>query len=312
MFARSVGLLAAVLAVALLAMAGPAAAHERSLTLEVEDHNRVEIASETAVPEGEVDFRFRAIAEGRPKLAVQVEQELENGTAEVETEVEFSATFREVFEFADTNGNGVLDSDETRLSTIRLGTLAYEPIEVASHSQGGLEGFRVTLRGTQDGFSFALVSYLFPDNAVVNGTPVPEEAVKVDILIEGYPFTVETSLLGLEIGVESTVEQEMEVETDDEGGGQVTVSVERGTAFFEWSPEATVDGEVASVGAQWRPELDRLFLYYPHGNAIVHDPLLGFRVGASSSLLNATTVGLLAGVGAVGFVLVLLAWRRRS
>ncbi len=311
MFGRTAALTALLLTAALFTGALPVAAHERGLSIETEDHNRVEISSETEVSGDEVDFRYRVEAEGRPKLAIQVEKETGNDTLETETEVEFSAAFREVFEFEDDDGDGVQDTDEDVLSTIRLDDLTYEPLQVAPHVADGEEGFRVTLRGSEGNFSFGLVSYLFPQDAVLNGTPVPEEAVKVDILLSGYPFVSDTSSLGLEIGAESTVEQEIEGQGED--SEEITVSVERGTAFFQWASEALVDGESAAVTASWRANQERLFLYYPHGDVVVHDPLLGFRVGATvPSPLNATTFVVVAGVGVALLLVALLVWRRRS
>lgn len=310
MFGRTAGLVALLLTAVLLMGALPVAAHERGLSIETEEHNRVEISSETDASGDEVDFRYRVEAEGRPKLAIQVEKETENGTVEVETEVEFSAAFREVFEFEDDDGDGVRDVDEDVLSSIRLDDLTYEPLQVAPHAAGGQDGFRVTLMGSEGNFSFGLVSYIFPQDAVVNGTPVPEEAVKVDILLSGYPFDSETSSLGLEIGAESTVEQEIEDQGED--GEEITVSVERGAAFFQWSGEALVDGDLAAVSASWRADQERLFLYYPHGDVVVHDPILGFRVGSVPSPLNATAFVVVAGVGVALLLIALLVWRRRS
>ncbi len=293
----------------LLIAAIPAAGHERSLTVEVEDDAQVEIRSETDIATGEVDFRFRASQSGRPKLAIQVEKERENGTTEVETEIEFSAAFREVFEFEDANGNGIQDSEEARLSSVRLESLNYAPVGVESHSADGIDGFKVTIGGTQDAFFFGLVSYIFPSNAQINGTPVPEQAVKVDILLEGYDFTSDSSLLGLEIGAESTVERETEFE---DGSESIEVTIERGTAFFRWAPEAKVDGQMAPVNAQWRADGERLFLYYSHGDIIVHDPMLGFELAPPSTFLNATTVALMGAFALVAVTVGILALRRKA
>ncbi len=291
----------------LLLGAVPAAAHERTLTIEVEDDAKVEIRSETAVSEGEVDFRFKAEHMTRPKLAIAVEKETENETVETEVEIEFSATFREVFEFEDANGNGVQDPEEAQLSSVRLDTLTFSAIEVANYSVDGLEGFKVTIHGTQDGFSFGLVSYIFPSSAQISGILVPEQAVKVDILLEGYSFTSDASLLGLEIRVESTVTQETEFE---DGGEEVKVVVERGAVFFEWASEAQVDGEAALVTAQWRPGGEQLLLYYPRGEIIVHDPLMGFEFAASSAFLS-PTIFVLVGVSTLAAVTIgVLAFRR--
>ncbi len=295
----------------LVLMAVPASADERGLTVEVDEDTKVEIRSESQVATNEIDFKFKAESANRPKLAVAVERERENATVEVEIEVEFSAAFREVFEFEDSNGNGLQDSNEGRLSEVRLDSLSFAPVEVVSHQRDGLDGFKVTLSGTKDGFTFGLVSYIFPSEATINGTLVPEEAVKVDILIEGYDFVSETSLLGLEIGAESSVEQETEFE---DGSESVEVHVARGTAYFRWAPQARVDNQVSPVGAQWSSVDDRLFLYYPQGEVIVHDPLLGFEAATPSPFLNAVTIALIGGIAlaaaVAGLVLVRLRTRR--
>ncbi len=293
----------------LILLAVPAAAHERGLTVEVDEDTRVEIRSESQVAADEIDFKFKAESANRPKLAVAVEKERENATVEVEIEVEISAAFREVFEFEDSNGNGLQDSNEDRLSEVRLDSLSFAPVDVVSHQMDGLDGFKVTLLGTKGGFSFGLVSYIFPSEATINGTLVPEEAVKVDILMEGYDFVSETSLLGLEIGAESSVEQETEFE---DGSESVEVHIARGTAFFRWAPEAVVDGQVSPVEAQWRSLDDRLFLYYSHGEVIVHDPLLGFEAAGPSAFLNATTFVLVGGIALAAAVAGLILFRLRT
>ncbi|MEE9600747.1 MAG: hypothetical protein V3W22_03475 [Thermoplasmata archaeon] len=302
-------ILGALLVVALLVAAVPAAAHERTLSIEIDDDARLEIRSETEISADEVDFRFKAEHTSRPKLAVEVEKETENETVEVEVEIEFSATFREVFEFEDANGNGVYDPEEALLSSVRLDNLTFAPIEVASHSADGIVGFKVTMLGTQDGFSFGLVSYIFPSSAQINGTLVPEQAVKVDILLEGYRFTSDTSLLGLEIRAESSVEQETEFE---DGSEEVRVNIERGTAFFEWAPVAQVDGQSVPVTAQWQAEGDRLFLYYPHGDVIVHDPMMGFKLGTSSTFLNSSMIVMVGVLALTVVALGIVVFRRKS
>lgn len=313
MIGRRVSTLAALVLLLLVALMPPMVeAHDRELTIETEEGNRIEILSETPATEGEVDIRFRAETTGRPKLAVAAELETGNDTVEQETDVEFSAAFRMAFEFEDSNGNGIQDTEESALSFLRLETLTYDPIAVVAHSSGGLEGFKVTLLGERDGFSFGLVSYIFPSEAVVNGTPVPEQAVKVDILMEGYPFTSEASLLGLEIGVESTVEREIEFEETRE---TVEVSTERGTAFFQWSPEAQVDSQSVSVTSLWRSQDNRVFLYYQQGQSIVHDPLLGFGPLGGSPLLNPTSLALIAIAGLAALALgiaLYVQWSRKS
>ncbi len=303
----TMGAFAAVLLAACL-LATPAAAHERTLTIETEDGSRVEIRSESAVANGEVDFKFRARQpedSNRPRLAVAAERETENGTIEEELEVEFAATFREVFEFEDANGNGVQDGTEPRLSTIRLETLTYDPLDIADRSVEGVTGFQVTIQGTREGFTFRLVATVLPADAHVNGTLVPEQAVKVDIVLEGYPFESPTSLLGLEVGAESTIEQEMEFEDEDRS---VEVSTQRGTAFFRWEPEAIVDGQSRPVHSQWRADGQRLVLFYPHGDSIVHDPLLGFDLGSNAW----PTVAVLGGVGIGAAAIGIFALRRRK
>ncbi len=283
----------------------PVSAHQRTLTVEAQDA-AVEIRSETSAKGSEVDFRFRAVRDGNlPKLVLAVEGETLNRSGEANIELEFRAIFRAVFEFEDANGNGRQDSQEARLSTVPLDTLAFAPMQVTNDSAGGVAGYEVSLEGTLGGFSIGLVSHVFPSEVRMNGTVVSEQSAKVDIAISGYGFTSGTSILGLEIGTESTVQRKTE---SRDGTDSVETSDGRGTAFFRWESQARVDGRLAPVNAVWQADGDRLFLYYPHGNVIVHDPLLGFEL-FSSPFPILIAVGVAAAVAvAVG----ILAYRRKK
>lgn len=294
----------------LLVTAIPASA-ERTLTVQVNHSDRVEIQSETQTGGSEASFRFKAEQPNSsgswPKLAVEVEKETsgQNGTG---VEVEFRAAFREAFEFSDANGNGRQDPQESRVSTVRFDSLNFAPLEVATETANGVAGYKVTIRGTQGGFAFGLVSHTFPSQTELNGSLLPDQAIKVDVVLEGYPFVSGTSLLGLEIGAESTVQREPEFR---DASHSAEITVERGTAFFRWTPEARVDGRRAPVGAVWQADGDRLFLYYPHGNSIVHDPMLGFESGPSLMPIL-VVVGAAGAIVITAGVLTLIRRRRRG
>lgn len=302
---------------ALLLSVVPVSAHERGLTIDVDDADKVEIRSRGEIPglfHPEVDFRFRAESDG-PKLTVQAENETEfaNGTIEIEIEIELSADFRLVFEFEDDNGNGIQDIDEPILSSMELGDLVYDAITIENVSSTevappgpGIDGFKVSILGSDaDGFSFGLVSYIFPDDAQLNATLVPEQAVKVDIAFNRYNFTSDTSMLGLEIWLNSSTTNVTEF-------GDDSVSTENGTAFFEWASQALIDGEKMTVASQSvtfvtsQSESVILFLFYPHGSSILHDPLLGFAV-SEIAVFPSTTLVIVAVVSVAIMLLTLAA-----
>ncbi len=279
---------------------------EREVKVEIEDEDQevtIKLESKTQERKDEVKVNFQAI-EGQMKVSFERE-------AMDEEEVEMRVTFHRVIEFNDTSGDGAFDPlDDEIVQQFLIEGLAVENLTAAAFEADGKQGQRVTVNytfpGTEDG-RFILVFWVFGQFAFVNGVPVRPSEAKIDIHIENFPFREEQSAIAVDLVVKTEFEFEMQEVTLDE----LIAQGEEFAAFFRWSSEATVDDVTRQVNSTiLREEIEaeveggegefekktRLFLAYPRGSEIVHDPTVGIM--AISTILTegfsfmAFTIGL--------------------
>ncbi len=295
---------------------------EREVKVELEDDEvTIKLESKTQERKDEVKVRFQ----GREaQLKVSFEKEAAEGE-----EVEMRITFRRVVEFNDTDGDGAFSpiGDEMvqafAVEQLTLTRLSLEPFVI-----DGSEGRRVDVSYAFPGFensTFGLVFWIFGNFTFLNGVPVAPSEVKIDILLTNFPFREDNS----SVAVDLMVKTEFEVEAGTVPSlDEVIARGEEFAAFFRWAPNATVDGQDVDVGSTIvRESLEaerelgeaefekkvHLFLAYPRGEAIVHDPTVG--VMAIPPLITQAPPALGFAIGlATALLLVLGVWvlsRRR-
>ena len=224
------------------------------------------------------------------KISVQVgtngaefQIEFESETAANETERQFEVRFDKLIEYIDVNDNDVYDdSVDTDVQTLTLDS--FEPIAytVENTANGPVHIIDVL---TTDGIFGARV-YAVGDFTDVNGTVIAPTQVKIDVFIRNFNFTESDSFLALKVELSSELETSIDDMTEDEEDGRavdesaVDFLLTDVTGFFSWKETAEIDGVTqvvnSSIDEVTATESD-IYLSYPQGDEIIHDPKIGFE-----------------------------------
>ncbi|MFQ6013055.1 MAG: hypothetical protein ACE5LS_05370 [Thermoplasmata archaeon] len=295
---------------------------EREVTVEIVDNEVTILLESTSLArEDQVKVHFDAV-EAEMKVSFEVE-------ATQEEEVEMRIEYRELFEFEDDGDGAFSPLDDEIRQTVAIGTLPILDLRNSPFDTGAQTGQRINVTYAFPGSSggtFELVFWVLGLVTEIDGVPLRPTETKIDIRITNFPFLSTTSRLAL--GLE--VKTEFELEDPGVTFEQVTATGEEFTAFFRWMPDAvTVDGTPASAvvtivrqetevevrGDEGESENEtRLFLAYPQGSAIVHDPKVGILAVAGVVLPVLGPSLAVYGVGLATALLLVLgvwAWNRR-
>ena len=218
---------------------------------------------------------------GDEGLEMQLKYEEEIG--DNESEIEFEVKITEIVEFRDLDANGIYESsvDET-VQILKLDD--FKAIEYTVDTSDN-ETVHILSVETVDGI-FSATLYATGDFADINGVLVAPTQVKVDIIISNFNYTEDDSMLALKVKLESEseVEYKEESETEDEIAGRAddesSIDVNLGdyASFFSWIETAMIDGvehNVLATPLSTGSEETKVYLNYPRGTVIIHDPKLG-------------------------------------
>lgn len=274
-------------------VARTAVAQEQGSNMQVNvSESGAQISSHIESSGVEKEFAAQMAASNGVRLEVQFESETANRSVELELE----ATFTKVVEFTDPSG--VLNAGSKVLQSIDLSQLSYSPVTSNPTTVGGVQGYQLSMIGTQGGFTFKVVVYAFPSSLSINSTSLSPSALKVLLTLNGYPYVQGNSSLALQVRVDS--DRSIDVSEADSQHDIKSADTSLGEqAVFSWSGPLTVDGKSASVKVSTTSQGDEeknVNLVYPHGNSIVHDPVLGVLLVGAPFYLQA---GFLLGVAAV-------------
>jgi membrane-associated protease RseP (regulator of RpoE activity) len=160
---------------------------------------------------------------------------------------------------------------------------------------------------------FSVQLYAVEHWEFINGSWVSPAEMKFDIAIHNFNFSNGGSDLALKTTLVSTTEYEIEHETDDEEAGdasneeEVKTTTIGFTGSFSWTNTALIDGiekqvKVSPLNTTGEDEI--LFLNYPRGVNIIHDPKIGIS-GILKMLADYTIIVILGIVAVVAVVLAL-------
>jgi hypothetical protein len=240
----------------------------------------VEIKSQLET--GGVEDSFKIEVEVGPN-GVEFKVGFETETATNETEREFEVQFKELVEYLDVNSNGVYDdSIDTDIQTLELDT--FEPIvyTLENTPAGPVHIIDVL---TTDGVFGARI-YAVGDFTEVNGSVIAPTQVKIDVMIRNFNFTDVDSLLTLKVELSSEMETSFDGETEDEEDGRavdeaaIDVLMTDLNGFFSWKESAEIDGVTHLVNSSIHEVTateQEIYLNYPQGSEIIHDPKIGFE-----------------------------------
>jgi hypothetical protein len=294
--------------------------NEREVTV-IATNTLVEIESKLESGGVENSFKIEVSTESG-KVEFKVEFETETSTNE--TEREFEVEFKELIEYLDSNDNGIYDdSVDDEVQTYELTTFKPIAYTVENTADGPLHIIDVL---TSDSVFGARV-YAAGDFTDINGSVIAPTQVKIDVMIRNFSFTEESSKLALKVELSTEYETSFDDSTEDEEDGRATDEAEVDVlmtdinGFFSWKESAEIDGVTYPVNSsihEVTATKQEIFLNYPQGSEIIHDPKIGFEnlllsggVFPLEDILNSGTLPILAGA-AIILIVVLVVAKRRS
>jgi hypothetical protein len=274
--------------------------NEREVEVEV-TASEATIKSKLKSGENEAEFKIK-LSTSTEGVKYKLEYETEDNATEIE--LEFTVKFSEIVEYIDEDGDGLYNSSiDTELQTLQLNDFLPIGYHVENETDGVVHILDVS---TSDGV-FSVRTYATGEFADINGTIVTPTEVKIDVMIQDFDYLNDTSQLALKVKLEAEAETEHDDETEDEEEGRATDEAEVDVmmngfdGFFSWKEFAEVDGVTYPVNASPVEEDEgdeKIYLNYPHGNVIIHDP----KVGVENILLTPAGPSPLDGILASGYL----------
>ncbi len=240
-------------------------------------------------------------------------------------ELECEVIFRGLYEFVDLNDNGVYDHEIDQFIE-DYGINSFQPIVYTPLNISNNNTLHYVLLNTTDGV-FATHIYFVEEFVVVNDTLITPTQVKIDIEITNYNYNDDSSQLALYTKLRAEEYYEEKEETEDEKNGYATeekeVSTKSGAylGIFSWKETAIIDGVEMDVLTSILDKEEgqcrqRLFINYPRGNHIYHDPKIGISyVGLIEqlppSILPYILTGTVISVIGVSIIAIVILRKRR-
>ncbi|MCU0851331.1 MAG: hypothetical protein MUC80_08720 [Candidatus Thermoplasmatota archaeon] len=206
----------------------------------------------------------------------------------------FSLTIEQLIEYIDINANGKYDHNDGVVSSLRMSNITFTNITYTNWTALDGKTFTIVETHTPDDL-FAIILYLVSERITVSNTTITQKEIKIDFVINNYPFLNQTSQLALVTQVETPFMVTPEQNTYDEEQGTATqesglnISSTSRSGFFTWANEANVDNTTYPVNVTVITETEQTFagnstetstqtqviFSYPRGERIIHDPKVG-------------------------------------
>ncbi len=258
--------------------------NKRNVSIEYDDEEQVyeiEAILRTGINRDEIEFYLANNSNG---FSIETEYDRESGSGEFE--LSFKVSFVSIVEYNDTNRDGVYNDTDEFVQEVRLNNFQPTNYTTITLPTGNIIHYLII--NTTDGIFTAHIyisdEFTIFNNTMINNTMLTPNQIKVDIEISNFTYNSTNSLLALNITLESEIEYEMEDETEDENRGYseneewLTTTKDGSTGFFSWAKTANVDGKIENVTMGNKTvdgNIQRIYVNYPNGTHIYHDPKLG-------------------------------------
>ncbi|MFW9819403.1 MAG: Loki-CTERM sorting domain-containing protein [Candidatus Thorarchaeota archaeon] len=294
---------------------------ERDINTEI-DNNTITIESilRSATGKNKIEFEISNESDG---LSIKVEftPNYNPNTNTSQIELEFGVTFREIVEYVDINTDGVFtESIDEKINATPLDDFK-EPIYTIQDITVDTQLHYITYTTSDDVFTAHI--YFVEEFEIINDTLITPSETKIDIEINNYNYLNDTSQLALFTKLESEVEYKMEEDTEDEESGYAEneisayTTMNSFTGFFSWKENATVDGVIKDVlvsqieDDEFEPNEQKMYLNYPRGTLIYHDPKIGIGL-PSASQIPGYSVLIVVLVSVLGFAGIIYAMKKKQ
>lgn len=257
--------------------------NEREIQVEVDD-NEAKIESELKNGDSKDVFHVE-LKTNDDGLEIQFEYSTE--TDSLETELAFKVEFYKLIEFIDIDNNSIFNTSVDEIKQ-EYSLDLFSPIVHTTESLDINTSAHIFEIYTTDGIFGAKIYIVEEFTKIDNSTIISPTQVKFDIIIKNFDYLSNDSYLALSTKLESSTEYEYDDETEDEVNSRafnetsVKTTMNNLSGFFSWIETAIIDGvEIPVLSSPIHDDDDleedeqKLYLNYPHGTEIIHDPKIG-------------------------------------
>ncbi len=203
---------------------------------------------------------------------------------DTDLDLSFKIIFRSLIEYVDVNGDGVYDSDSDQF----IKELEFNDFQPATYTSSkindGTTLYEITV-ATLDN-NFTAIIYATEEFTEINDFLLTPTEIKIDIEISNFAYDNANSQLALYTKLISVKDYEEIDETEDEVNEYsehekgVKTSDNGFPGFLSWITTADVDGvtkdvEVSEVSDSNDKKFQKIYINYPRGQMIIHDPKIG-------------------------------------
>jgi hypothetical protein len=220
--------------------------------------------------------------ETQNQLRIQLRFQSEGG--DTQKAVRMTVAFQRIVEYEDDDGDGELGAGDEVVSTYDLEGAEYGQLQYQTRETLDGKDEEVITASTSDGV-FTMVSHFVQTQARIRSGELAPNWVKMDFIIEDYPYQRTTTRLALRTQLQTecpvtVVRDPLQREYMGDGEGAVECDQEGVASFYSWKRSAEVDGADAPVRARVSAEEGGTHLYfsYERGDSINHDPKLGLPI----------------------------------
>ncbi|MHA1526797.1 MAG: hypothetical protein ACTSQD_07185, partial [Promethearchaeota archaeon] len=213
-----------------------------------------------------------------------------------EIEVEFNITFVSIIEYNDTDQNNRYNDSDDIVREHKLDS--FQPTNYSIEILPTGNDLYHFIVNTTDG-NFTAHIYIAEEFTPINNSIVTPTQIKVDIEINNFTYNSDNSRLALNTTFDSEVDYEEEDYTEDEIMGYaenedwLITTMNATSGFLSWNKTADVDGILEEVLISNRTlvgDYERIYINYPNGTHIYHDPKIGIA-GILNSVVIAPSSG---------------------
>ncbi len=281
---------------------------QRKMKIELE-RNRTRIRSEWGQDDYEDELEILFEIDHGPRLRLDYENNLHSS----ENELSFDVKIRELIEYRDTNRNGRYDEDDIIIDTYSFEKSNFKNFTYQNQLSDDGENINFVSTQTEDEV-FKMNLYFSGNFSQINNQILSPSEVKIDFIINNYPYEEEDTQLALRTMLNTKHETELETESFDEVQGfsedesVLDINSLNNGGFFSWAENVIVDGIVKPINSTINSQIEEtirenekisnkiinIYFSYPRGTNIVHDPKLGivsisfetFALQSISNLIN--------------------------
>ncbi|MFW9972296.1 MAG: hypothetical protein ACFFDF_19075, partial [Candidatus Odinarchaeota archaeon] len=284
--------------------------HERDVNIQSEDNIiSIESVLRSETGKNKIEFEITNESEGL-SFKVEFTPNYNPDSNDSQIALEFAVTFKEIVEYVDVNTDGVFtDSIDEVIGITPLDNFK-DPIYTVQNISLDTKLHYIAFTTTDDVFTAHI--YFVEEFAIVNDTLVTPSETKIDIEINNYNYLNDSSQLALYTKLESEVDYKIEEKTEDEGLGYADNEDSAFTknnsfvGFFSWGKNATIDGISKNVLVSQiedddsEPNEQKIYLNYPRGTLIYHDPKIGIGLPLAAQMIPGYTIFIIALVSVLG------------